>query len=201
MFCLGVRKGLTLVIRQWSPESAKKRQRVCSWTWMSSSSAIVCRDLLRFSAAKVASARRRRLFSGDKQEGLPVWIWLGLPDRAQIENNVPRGRLTFAAMRLNGYKAIVRKDLILDLRERVICLFKAIGASATGASAVRASAIGSWAISALVGSDIVVCRTCSQVVLQENTLVNIRSFISILFISRSKYTVTIPVGSVITRSR
>ena len=46
-------------------------------------------------------------------------------------------------MRLNGHKAIVCKDLILDFRKRVICPFEAIGALAIGASAIRVLAIAS----------------------------------------------------------
>ena len=76
-------------------------------------------------------------------------------------NTVLRGRSTLSPMRLNGHKAIVRKDLILDLRERVICLLKVIGALAIGASAIGSSAIGASAIGASAGSVIGICGTCS----------------------------------------
>jgi len=98
-------------------------------------------------------------------------------------------------IRLNVHKAIVRKDLILDLRERVICLFKAIWASAgasaraSAGAAVRTSVEASaWSSAwASAGSDIVICGTCS-LLHQKNIPVNIHSFINILFILRGNYT-------------
>ena len=55
----------------------------------------------------------------------------GLPGRAQIENTVLTGTRTLVAIRRKDQRAIVRKDLILDLKEREIWVFNARGAGAS----------------------------------------------------------------------